>query len=123
MQPGTSTRTCDVCGGRGEVQQVQRSFLGQVMTTRPCMTCQGFGQIITNPCYECSGDGRVRTRRTLTLKVPAGVDTGTRIQLAGEGEVGHGAARPATCTSRSPSTATPSSSVAATTCTPRSRCR
>ena len=91
MQPGTSTRTCDVCGGRGEVQQVQRSFLGQVMTTRPCMTCQGFGQIITNPCYECSGDGRVRTRRTLTLKVPAGVDTGTRIQLASEGEVGHGA--------------------------------
>ncbi len=91
MQPGTSTRTCDVCGGRGEIQQVQRSFLGQVMTTRPCMTCQGFGQIITDPCYECSGDGRVRTRRTLTLKVPAGVDTGTRIQLAGEGEVGHGA--------------------------------
>ncbi len=90
-QPGTSTRTCDVCGGRGEIQQVQRSFLGQVMTTRPCMTCQGFGQLITDPCYECSGDGRVRTRRTLTLKVPAGVDTGTRIQLAGEGEVGHGA--------------------------------
>ena len=74
MQPGTSTRTCDVCAGRGEIQQVQRSFLGQVMTTRPCMTCQGFGQIITDPCYECSGDGRVRTRRTLTLKVPAGVD-------------------------------------------------
>ncbi|MEO5608536.1 MAG: molecular chaperone DnaJ [Ornithinibacter sp.] len=90
-RPGTSTRTCDVCAGRGEIQQVQRSFLGQVMTTRPCMTCQGFGQIITDPCYECSGDGRVRTRRTLTLKVPAGVDTGTRIQLAGEGEVGHGA--------------------------------
>ena len=85
------TRTCDVCGGRGEIQQVQRSFLGQVMTTRPCMTCQGYGQVITDPCFECSGDGRVRTRRTLTLKVPAGVDTGTRIQLAGEGEVGHGA--------------------------------
>jgi len=91
MRPGTSTRTCDVCAGRGEIQQVQRSFLGQVMTTRPCMTCQGFGQIITDPCYDCSGDGRVRTRRTLTLKVPAGVDTGTRIQLPGEGEVGHGA--------------------------------
>jgi molecular chaperone DnaJ len=55
------------------------------------MTCQGFGEIITDPCYDCSGDGRVRTRRTLTLKVPAGVDTGTRIQLAGEGEVGPGA--------------------------------
>ena len=86
-----SVRTCDVCEGRGEIQQVQRSFLGQVMTTRPCMTCQGFGQVITDPCFECSGDGRVRTRRTLTLKVPPGVDTGTRIQLAGEGEVGHGA--------------------------------
>ncbi|MGL4742758.1 MAG: DnaJ domain-containing protein, partial [Dermatophilaceae bacterium] len=67
MQPGTSMRTCDVCAGRGEIQQVQRSFLGQVMTTRPCLTCQGFGQVVTDPCFECSGDGRVRTRRTLTL--------------------------------------------------------
>lgn len=89
-QPGTSWRTCDVCGGRGEIQQVQRSFLGQVMTTRPCMTCQGYGEVLVSPCFECSGDGRVRTRRTLTIKVPAGVDTGTRIQLAGEGEVGQG---------------------------------
>ena len=122
-QPGTGTRTCDVCGGRGEIQQVQRRFLGQVMTTRPCMTCQGFGTVITDPCFECSGDGRVRTRRTLTLKVPAGVDTGTRIQLAGEGEVGPGAGPPVTSTSRWPSTGTRSSSAAATTCTPRSRCR
>lgn len=90
-QPGTGTRTCDACGGAGEVQQVQRSFLGQVMTSRPCANCQGFGSVITNPCFECSGHGRVRTRRNLTLKVPAGVDTGTRIQLAGEGEVGPGA--------------------------------
>ncbi|HYN28832.1 MAG TPA: molecular chaperone DnaJ [Dermatophilaceae bacterium] len=90
-QPGTTPRTCDICGGRGEIQQVQRSFLGQVMTSRPCTTCQGYGQLIPSPCFECSGDGRVRTRRTLTIRVPAGVDTGTRIQLAGEGEVGHGA--------------------------------
>lgn len=90
-QPGTGTRQCDICGGRGEVQQVQRSFLGQVMTSRPCAACQGFGTVITNPCFECSGHGRVRTRRNLTLKVPAGVDTGTRIQLGGEGEVGPGA--------------------------------
>jgi molecular chaperone DnaJ len=90
-QPGTSTKQCEVCHGRGEIQQVQRSFLGQVMTSRPCLTCRGTGEIIPSPCYECSGDGRVRTRRTLTVKVPAGVDTGTRIQLAGEGEVGHGA--------------------------------
>ncbi|MBK7723069.1 MAG: molecular chaperone DnaJ [Austwickia sp.] len=90
-QPGSSQRQCDACGGRGEVQQVQRSFLGQVMTSRPCTVCHGYGSVITAPCFECSGQGRVRTRRTLTLKVPAGVDSGTRIQLAGEGEVGPGA--------------------------------
>ena len=90
-QPGSGTRTCDVCGGRGEVQQVQRSFLGQVMTSRPCTACQGYGTVIATPCFECSGDGRVRTRRTLKIRVPAGVDTGTRIQLTGEGEVGAGA--------------------------------
>lgn len=89
-QPGTGTRRCDVCGGRGEVQQVQRSFLGQVMTSRPCATCQGYGTVIAQPCVQCSGDGRVRSRRTMTIRVPAGVDTGTRIQLAGEGEVGAG---------------------------------
>ncbi|MBK9476263.1 MAG: molecular chaperone DnaJ [Tetrasphaera sp.] len=90
-QPGTQPRTCDACQGRGEIQQVQRSFLGQVMTSRPCPTCQGFGQLISHPCFECSGEGRVGMRRTLTLKVPAGVDTGTRIQLSGEGEIGFGA--------------------------------
>ncbi len=88
--PGTSPRTCDVCRGRGEVQQVQRSFLGQVMTARPCAACQGFGTVIPHPCVECGGDGRIRTRRSLTIKVPPGVDTGTRIQLAGEGEAGPG---------------------------------
>ena len=89
-QPGTGTRRCDVCGGSGEVQHVQRSFLGQVMTTRPCSACRGYGTLIEHPCVQCSGEGRVRSRRTLTLRVPAGVDTGTRIQLAGEGEIGVG---------------------------------
>jgi len=89
-RPGTGKRTCDVCHGTGQVQQVQRSFLGQVMTTRPCAACRGYGEVITDPCFECSGEGRVRDRRSITIKVPAGVDTGTRIQLAGEGEVGPG---------------------------------
>ncbi|SNC72383.1 molecular chaperone DnaJ [Kytococcus aerolatus] len=87
---GSGTRTCDVCQGVGHVQQVQRSFLGQVMTTRPCSACQGVGETIIEPCVDCHGDGRVRERRTLKVKVPAGVDTGTRIQLAGQGEVGPG---------------------------------
>ena len=89
-RPGTSPRVCEVCQGRGEVQQVTRSFLGQVMTSRPCAACQGFGSVIPDPCHECGGDGRVRSRRSLTVKIPPGVDTGTRIQLTGEGEAGPG---------------------------------
>ncbi len=91
---GTSPRTCEVCQGRGEVQQVTRSFLGQVMTARPCAACQGFGTVIPQPCPDCGGDGRVRTRRGLKVKIPAGVDTGTRIQLSGEGEAGPGGGPP-----------------------------
>ncbi|WP_028048762.1 molecular chaperone DnaJ [Cellulomonas sp. URHD0024] len=87
-RPGTSPRTCEVCGGRGSVQRVARSFLGQVMTTQPCAVCHGFGSVIPDPCTECSGEGRVRSRRTLSVDVPAGVDTGTRIKLTGQGEVG-----------------------------------
>ena len=92
--PGTRPRTCDICHGRGEVQQVARSLLGQVMTSRPCAACQGYGMVIPTPCGECGGEGRVRTRRGLTVKIPAGVDTGTRIQLSGEGEVGPGGGPP-----------------------------
>jgi molecular chaperone DnaJ len=82
--------TCETCHGRGEVQHVQRSFLGEIRTVRPCAACRGFGEIIPDPCRECSGDGRVRSRRSITVKIPPGVDTGTRVQLAGEGEVGPG---------------------------------
>jgi molecular chaperone DnaJ len=92
--PGTHPETCETCHGRGEVQQVQRSFLGQVMTARPCPACGGFGSVIRNPCTECSGDGRVRTRRTVKVKIPAGVENGIHIQLAGEGEVGPGGGPP-----------------------------
>jgi molecular chaperone DnaJ len=88
--PGSSPATCETCHGRGEVHQVQRSFLGEVRTMRPCAACRGFGTIIPEPCRECSGDGRVRSRRTLTVKIPAGVDTGTRVQLSDQGEVGPG---------------------------------
>lgn len=89
-QEGTSPTTCGICKGRGETQQVTRSILGQVMTSRPCAACQGFGTIISSPCRECHGDGRVRSRETINVKIPGGVETGNRIQLAGRGEVGPG---------------------------------
>jgi molecular chaperone DnaJ len=88
--PGTHPQTCQTCGGRGEIQSVQRSFLGQIVTSRPCPDCGGVGTKITNPCVDCGGDGRVRARRTVTIKVPAGVDDGMRLRLSGEGEVGPG---------------------------------
>jgi molecular chaperone DnaJ len=88
--PGTHPETCATCGGRGEVQSVQRSFLGQIMTSRPCPDCGGVGTKIRNPCPDCAGDGRVRARRTVTVKVPAGVENGMRLRLTGEGEVGPG---------------------------------
>jgi molecular chaperone DnaJ len=92
--PGTRPITCETCHGAGEVAHVQRSFLGEVRTLRPCAACRGFGTIIPDPCRECSGDGRVRSRRTLTVKIPPGVDTGTRVQLADQGEVGPGGGPP-----------------------------
>ncbi len=88
--PGSEPVPCETCRGVGEVAHVQRSFLGEVRTLRPCAACRGFGSIIPEPCRECSGDGRVRSRRTLTVKIPAGVDTGTRVQLSEQGEVGPG---------------------------------
>ncbi|MBO0826661.1 MAG: molecular chaperone DnaJ [Streptosporangiales bacterium] len=91
---GTHPETCDMCGGRGEVSQVTRSFLGQVMTSRACPQCGGFGTVIRTPCPECDGDGRVRMRRPLTVEIPAGVETGKFVQLRGEGEVGPGGGPP-----------------------------
>ena len=88
--PGSRPMTCETCGGRGETVQVQRSFLGEIRTMRPCAACRGYGTIIPEPCRECSGDGRVRSRRTLNVKIPGGVDTGTRVQLSGQGEIGAG---------------------------------
>ena len=91
---GSHPVPCETCHGRGEIMQTQRSFLGEIRTTRPCPACRGFGSLIPDPCKECAGEGRVRSRRALTVKVPAGVDTGTRVQLSGEGEVGAGGGPP-----------------------------
>lgn len=87
-RPGTSMSTCDICRGSGQIQRQVRSLLGNVMTSSPCGTCRGFGQIIPEPCLDCRGQGRVRARRNIDLNIPAGVEDGLRLQLGGQGEVG-----------------------------------
>ncbi|KDP90237.1 MULTISPECIES: molecular chaperone DnaJ [Clavibacter] len=87
-QPGTSAVTCDICRGSGSIQRQVRSLLGNVMTSSPCGTCRGYGTVIPHPCPTCQGQGRVRARRTVPVDIPAGVDTGLRLQMPGSGEVG-----------------------------------
>lgn len=87
-QPGTQPVTCDICHGSGQVQRTVRSLLGNVVTSQPCTTCQGYGTTIPYPCASCQGQGRVRARRTVSVDIPAGVETGLRLQLPGSGEVG-----------------------------------
>ncbi|MBN9223344.1 MAG: molecular chaperone DnaJ [Microbacterium sp. SCN 70-27] len=87
-QPGTQPVTCDICHGSGQVQRTVRSLLGNVVTSQPCTTCQGYGTTIPYPCASCQGQGRVRARRTVSVDIPGGVETGLRLQLPGSGEVG-----------------------------------
>ncbi|MCL1119040.1 molecular chaperone DnaJ [Shewanella seohaensis] len=87
---GSSATTCGTCHGQGQVQMRQGFFTVQ----QPCPTCHGRGKIIKDPCSKCHGDGRVEKTKTLSVKIPAGVDTGDRIRLAGEGEAGEFGAPP-----------------------------
>ncbi len=81
---GTEPANCPTCSGMGKVRAQQGFFTVE----RTCPTCSGRGQIITNPCSDCSGSGRKQRERSLGVNIPAGVETGTRIRLAGEGEAG-----------------------------------
>jgi molecular chaperone DnaJ len=83
-KPGTHPDTCPTCNGIGQVRMQQGFFSVQ----QTCPRCHGSGKIITSPCTECGGGGRVKQHKTLSVKVPAGVDTGDRIRLSGEGEAG-----------------------------------
>ncbi len=83
-KPGTQPTTCATCGGHGKVRASQGFFTIE----RTCPTCQGRGEEIKDPCTACSGSGRITKERTLSVNIPAGVEDGTRIRLAGEGEAG-----------------------------------
>jgi molecular chaperone DnaJ len=83
-KPGSAPKTCTTCGGAGAVRASQGFFTVE----RTCPTCQGRGQVISDPCANCGGAGRVTKERNLSVNIPAGVEDGTRIRLAGEGEAG-----------------------------------
>ncbi|MXN66794.1 molecular chaperone DnaJ [Stappia sp. GBMRC 2046] len=83
-KPGTEPQTCRTCGGAGRVRAAQGFFTLE----RTCPSCQGRGQVISDPCSGCGGSGRKSQMRTLSVNIPAGIEDGTRIRLAGEGEAG-----------------------------------
>ncbi len=86
--PGTTPVRCGECGGTGQVRQVQRTIFGSFVNVTTCPVCGGLGEVIHTPCSQCRGQGKVYAYRKLTVNIPAGVDTGTQIRLAGEGEPG-----------------------------------
>lgn len=91
-KPGTKVETCSTCQGSGVQEFVTNTPLGRMVNRRSCPTCHGTGKKIVTPCTECRGSGTVRKRRKIEVKIPPGVDTGTRMRVNGAGEAGdHGA--------------------------------
>lgn len=87
-EPGTSPVRCNSCGGRGEIRQTRQTFLGSMVQVVTCPSCNGAGEVIQTPCKTCAGRGMERKTVKRVVPIPAGVDTGTQIRLAGEGQPG-----------------------------------
>lgn len=87
-EPGHSPITCSRCDGHGRMQAARQTLLGTMMSVVSCPDCSGTGQLIDHPCSECDGEGRIKGERDLTVEVPAGVDTGTRLRLNQKGGAG-----------------------------------
>jgi len=87
-EPGTSRTRCQTCGGRGEVRQMRQTFLGSMVQVTTCPTCNGSGEVVSTPCHTCHGRGQERKTLRKVVSIPAGVDNGTQIRLAGEGQPG-----------------------------------
>jgi molecular chaperone DnaJ len=87
-EPGTGEETCPGCRGSGQIRRQAQSIFGSVVTAATCPTCGGYGKILKSPCVQCRGQGRVQRSTRLSVKIPAGVDTGSQIRLSGEGEAG-----------------------------------
>ncbi len=87
-EPGTTPTRCPTCGGQGEVRQVRQTILGQMVQSTTCPNCGGRGEVIASPCHTCHGGGLEHKKVRKTVEIPAGVDSGTQIRLAGEGTPG-----------------------------------
>ncbi|MDL2281056.1 molecular chaperone DnaJ [Selenomonadales bacterium OttesenSCG-928-I06] len=85
---GTEIETCSECQGTGQVKVTQSTPFGRMMNIKPCPRCKGEGKVIKTPCKKCSGRGRIRVKRKIKIKIPAGVDSGSRLRVANEGESG-----------------------------------
>lgn len=85
---GTSPETCSTCNGHGRVQTRQRTIFGDMISETPCPECNGRGKIVREKCSECNGKGQKRAKHKVEVKVPAGVETGLRLRVAGEGDAG-----------------------------------
>ena len=88
-EPGTPIKNCPDCQGTGQMRYVQNTPLGQFATTRTCTRCRGEGKVVETPCRECGGAGTVRRSSRLKVKIPAGIDNGQFVRLAGQGEAGY----------------------------------
>ena len=88
IRPGSSKSECSYCHGSGQISQSQQTILGRMQSVVTCPSCRGEGQIITDPCLDCGGQGRLRTATHITVEVPSGVETGSRIGLRGAGDAG-----------------------------------
>ncbi|GGK18405.1 chaperone protein DnaJ [Caldalkalibacillus thermarum] len=93
-KPGTQPETCPVCRGTGQQEQVQNTPFGRIVNRRVCMSCQGKGTIIRHKCPTCRGTGRVRRQKTIPVHIPPGVDHGTQVRVAGQGEPGENGGPP-----------------------------
>jgi len=93
-EPGTHPMKCPTCNGMGQVRQRQQTIFGTFVNVTTCPRCKGTGEIVTTPCRECHGTGQVEVTRRLRVKIPAGVQDGTRIRLPGEGEPGQRGGQP-----------------------------
>lgn len=87
-EPGSKVETCPDCHGTGYIRFTQNTMFGQMVNERPCSKCHGEGKIVSSPCQECRGKGTQKKNKRLKVKIPAGVDNGSRLRVSGEGEAG-----------------------------------